>query len=104
TFVFLLVVLFVLRPATIFLATIGAPIRSEDRWLLAWVAPRGIVAAATAGIFGPALVAAGYPDAERLLPVVFAVIVATVIVHGFTLGWLGRKLGLAARHANGLLI
>ncbi len=101
---FLLVVLFLLRPVTILLSTIGAPIHKEDRWLLAWVAPRGIVAAATAGLFGPELVAAGYPDAERLLPLVFAVILATVLAHGFTLGWLGRRLGLAAKHANGLLI
>ena len=104
TVLFILVVLFVLRPASILLATIGAPIRSQDRWLLAWIAPRGIVAAATAGIFGPALVAAGYPDAERLLPMVFAIILVTVLAHGFTIGWLGRRLGLAARHANGLLI
>ncbi len=101
---FLLVVLFVLRPVTILLSTIGAPLEKEDRWLLAWVAPRGIVAAATAGIFGPDLVGAGYPDAELLLPVVFAVILVTVLAHGFTVGWLGQKLDLAAKHANGLLI
>ena len=101
---FLLVVLFVLRPVTVLFSTIGAPIRKEDRWLLAWVAPRGIVAAATAGIFGPDLVAAGYPDAELLLPVIFAVILVTVLAHGFTVGLMGRRLDLAAKHANGLLI
>ncbi|NKI34961.1 sodium:proton antiporter [Wenzhouxiangella sp. XN79A] len=100
----LLVVLFVLRPVTILLSTIGAPIQRNDRWLLAWIAPRGIVAAATAGIFGPDLVAAGHADAELLLPVVFAVILITVLAHGLTLGWLGQKLDLAAKHANGLLI
>ncbi|MBY6204948.1 cation:proton antiporter [Halomonas denitrificans] len=101
---FLLVVLFVLRPVTILLSTIGAPIEKEDRWLLAWIAPRGIVAAATAGIFGPDLVAAGYADAQLMLPVIFAVILATVLAHGFTVGWMGQKLGLAAKHNNGLLI
>jgi NhaP-type Na+/H+ or K+/H+ antiporter len=101
---FLLVVLFVLRPATILLSTIGAPIEREDRWLLAWIAPRGIVAAATAGIFGPDLVAAGYSDAALLLPVIFAVILLTVLAHGLTIGWLGRRLGLAAGDDNGLLI
>jgi CPA1 family monovalent cation:H+ antiporter len=101
---FLLVVLFVLRPVAILLSTVGAPIERKDRWLLAWIAPRGIVAAATAGIFGPDLVAAGYPDAELLLPVIFAVILLTVLAHGLTIGWLGRKLGLAAGDDNGLLI
>ncbi len=101
---FVLAMLLVARPLTILLATLGAPMRKEDKLLLAWIAPRGIVAAATAGIFGPALVASGYPDAEKLLPIVFLIIIVTVLAHGLTLGNLARRLGLAARTANGLLI
>ena len=74
---YVLVILFLVRPLTIALATAGAPMRRSDKLLLGWIAPRGIVAAATAGIFGPALVAAGYRDAALLLPVTFAVIIAT---------------------------
>ncbi|WP_418315086.1 cation:proton antiporter [Piscinibacter sakaiensis] len=103
TLAFVFAVLLLVRPLTIALATIGAPMRGGDKILLGWVAPRGIVAAATAGIFGPALVAAGYPDAERLLPITFAVIIATVLAHGLTMGRLGRHLGLAARSDNGVL-
>lgn len=101
---FVLVVLLLVRPLTIALATLGAPIRGRDKLLLAWIAPRGIVAAATAGIFGPALVAAGYQDAEALLPIVFLIIIVTVLAHGLTLGPLARKMSLAAEEANGLLI
>lgn len=101
---FVLAVLLLVRPLTIALATLGAPMRGKDKLLLAWIAPRGIVAAATAGIFGPALVTAGYPDAEVLLPIVFLVIIATVLAHGLTLGPLARKLSLAAEEENGLLI
>ncbi len=101
---FVLAVLFVVRPLTIALATIGAPMRWQDRLMMAWVAPRGIVAAATASIFGPALVAAGYPEAEVLMPLVFLVILVTVVVHGLTLGPLARRLKLAAEEENGLLI
>ena len=72
--------------------------------LLAWIAPRGIVAAATAGIFGPALVAAGHADAEMLLPITFGVIIATVLAHGLSIGSMARRLNLAAKGANGLLI
>ena len=72
--------------------------------LLGWIAPRGIVAAATAGIFGPALVAAGFPDAALLLPITFAVIIATVLAHGLSIGHVARRLGLAAARDNGLLI
>ncbi len=101
---FVLVVLLIVRPLTVAVATLGAPMRGKDKLLLAWVAPRGIVAAATAGIFGPALVAAGYQDAEALLPIVFLIIIVTVLTHGLTLGPLARKMSLAAEEANGLLI
>ena len=101
---FVLVLLLVVRPVSVGLATIGAPMLAQERLLLAWIAPRGIVAAASAGIFGPALVAAGYPDAEQLTPIVFLVILVTVLAHGLTLGRLAQRLGLAAKTENGLLI
>jgi len=101
---FVIVVLLLVRPLSIALATLGAPMRGKDKLLLAWIAPRGIVAAATAGIFGPELVAAGYPDAEALLPLVFLIILVTVMAHGLTLGPLARKMSLAAQEENGLLI
>lgn len=96
--------LFVVRPVSVWLATWAAPMRTEDRKLLAWIAPRGIVAAATAGLFGPGLVAAGYADAVLLMPTVFAVIVITVLAHSFTLGRWSQHLKLAASADNGLLI
>lgn len=101
---FVLAVLLIVRPLSIMCATVGAPISRQDKMLLAWIAPRGIVAAATAGIFGPALEAAGYADAARLLPITFVVIITTVLAHGLTIAPLGRRLGLAARSDNGLLI
>lgn len=101
---FVLSILVLVRPLTILLATIGAPIRKADKLLLAWIAPRGIVAAATAGIFGPAMAASGYPDAEKLLPIAFLIIMATVLAHGLSIGVVARRLGLAAPGANGLLI
>lgn len=104
TLLLLLGFLFVVRPVSVWLATWAAPMRLEDRKLLAWIAPRGIVAAATAGLFGPGLVAAGYADAALLMPTVFAVIVATVLAHSFTLGRWSRHLKLAAQADHGLLI
>src|SRR5690606_24555413 len=47
---------------------------------------------------------AGYPDAALLLPVTFAVIIATVLAHGLSIGHMARRLGLAAAGDNGLLI
>ena len=39
-----------------------------------------------------------------LLPIVFLIIIVTVLAHGLTLGPLARKLSLAAKEENGLLI
>ncbi|MDY6943301.1 MAG: sodium:proton antiporter [Pseudomonadota bacterium] len=102
---FVVVLLFVVRPLAVQLATVGSAMNWRDRLLVGWIGPRGIVAAAVAGVFGPDLVDAGYPDGELLLPVIFAVIFATVVLHGLSLGWLARRLGLSASGPrNGVLI
>jgi voltage-gated potassium channel Kch len=56
-----------------------------------------------AGLMGPRMVEAGY-DAAVLLPLVFAIIFATVFSHGLTINWLAVRLGLASRHRDGVLI
>ncbi|HET7674425.1 MAG TPA: NAD-binding protein, partial [Gammaproteobacteria bacterium] len=60
--------------------------------------------AATAGVFGPALARAGYVDGYALTPLIFSLIFATVILHGFSIGPLARFLGLAATSRNRVLI
>lgn len=96
-------VMFLVRPAAVLLSTTFSGMDWRDRLLLAWIAPRGIVAAAVAGVFGPEMVAAGYDGAELLLPLIFAVVFSTVILHGFSLRWLSRWLGLSA-DPHGVLI
>jgi NhaP-type Na+/H+ or K+/H+ antiporter len=100
----LAVVVFVVRPLAVYAATIGSRMDWRERLLLAWIAPRGIVAAAIAGLFAPRLIEKGYAGADQLLPLVFALIVATVILHGLSIGRLARRLNLAAQRTSGLLI
>jgi NhaP-type Na+/H+ or K+/H+ antiporter len=97
-------VIFAVRPVAVLLSTLGAGMSWQERALLAWIAPRGIVAAAVAAVFGPALTERGYVGAELLLPLVFALILVTVLAHGLSIGWLSRRLDLSARSANGVLI
>jgi NhaP-type Na+/H+ or K+/H+ antiporter len=121
--IFLLVMLFVVRPATIFISTIGTGLPWQERLLVGWIAPRGIVAVAVASFFGAALVsqfnselasAATLADratweaqlaaAEKLIPLTFAMVFATVVLHGFTIGPLAKALGLASTSRPGVLI
>jgi NhaP-type Na+/H+ or K+/H+ antiporter len=97
-------VVFVVRPLAVYAATIGSRMDWRERLLVGWIAPRGIVAAAVAGLFAPRLIEKGYAGADQLLPLVFALIVATVVLHGLSIGRLARRLNLAAQRANGLLI
>lgn len=97
-------VIFILRPVVVFAATLGSDLTWQERVLIGWIAPRGIVAAAVAGAFSARMVAAGYSDAEKILPLIFALIVATVVLHGFSIGWLARRLDLASQRSDGLVI
>jgi NhaP-type Na+/H+ or K+/H+ antiporter len=97
-------ILFVVRPLAITLATLGAQMTWRERLLVGWIGPRGVVAAAVAGLAAEQLGAAGYPDARLILPILFCVIAATVILHGLSLAPLARALGLASDAPPGLLI
>ncbi|MBE7220308.1 MAG: sodium:proton antiporter, partial [Caulobacteraceae bacterium] len=99
-----LFMVFVARPLAIFVATLGARMTWRERLLVGWIGPRGVVAAAVAGVAAEKLVRLGYPGAVNLLPMVFAVIALTVVLHGLSLTPLARRLGLASATPPGLLI
>lgn len=101
---FLAAMLFVVRPLTVFVSTIGAELPWKERLLVGWIAPRGIVAVAVSSFFGAALLAEGYVDGGQLIPLAFAMVFATVALHGFTIGPLAKALGLASRERPGVLI
>ncbi|MBV8589528.1 MAG: cation:proton antiporter [Acetobacteraceae bacterium] len=96
--------LFLVRPAAILLATLRSGLSWQERFLCGWIAPRGIVAAAMAGVAGLRLEHAGYAGGGLVMPAVFALIAATMILHGFSLGPIARRLGLQLGQGLGLLI
>ncbi len=97
-------VLFVVRPIVVFAATAGSSIPWSERLLVGWIGPRGVVAAAVAGAFAPRLKEAGYPDAELLVPIIFGVILCTVVLHSLTLRPMARRLGLSAGDRGAVLL
>lgn len=100
----ILAIMLMARPLAVWVATFGAGMLGRERLLLAWIAPRGVVAVATIGVLAPRLQAAGYKDADLLVPLMFALVLVTVLVHGLTLDRIARAFGLAAAVSNRLLI
>jgi len=100
----LAVVQFVARPLQVGAATFGSSLSMPSRALLSWIAPRGIIAAAVSAIFAPRLAELGYEGAELLVPLVFAVIVGTVLLQSATARPLAKRLGVAEPDPRGFLI
>jgi NhaP-type Na+/H+ or K+/H+ antiporter len=88
------VLVFVARPLAAFAATLRTDLTNGERAFTGWMAPRGIVAAATASTFAAGLVAKGIGGAAKILPATFVVIVATVILYGLTAVPAARRLGV----------
>ena len=98
--VFVGLLILVVRPAAVFLSTLGTELHWRERLFVAWLAPRGIVAAAVASVFALRLGDAG----EMLVPLTFLVIVVTVVVYGLTAGPLAYRLKLADPNPQGFLL
>lgn len=100
---FLLALILIVRPASIYLASIGSKLNFKEKTFLAWMAPRGIVAAAISAIFALRLEQEGYESAERLVPYTFIVIIATVTIYGLSASPVARLLGVAKPKPHGVL-
>jgi NhaP-type Na+/H+ or K+/H+ antiporter len=101
---FLVALLFVVRPATVLVSLIGSPVPWNERVFLAWIAPRGIVLVAISGLFALRLAELGYDDGSILIGLSFAVVVVTIVAHGFTVDLAARLLGIKGTSRPGLLI
>ncbi len=92
------------RPLNVQLSALGSGLPWPERHLLAWIAPRGIVAAAISALFAMKLEALGYADAELMVPLAFLVIIGTVVLQSATARPLALWLGVAAAPPKGVFI
>jgi len=97
-------VLFVVRPIAIMIATTGRGLSLNERLLVSWIAPRGIVAVAVSGLFGAALTENGIADGNQLTALTFAVVASTILLHGFSLAPLASAFGLKSAEKPGIMI
>lgn len=101
---FVPVVVLIARPLQVLIPLIGSRLPMNERLLVASTGPRGVVMVAVSGLFGAKLVEAGIADGAVLAPLSFILVLVTVLVHGFTLGPIARRLGLSGGDKPGLLI
>ena len=105
-------IMLVVRPLNVLLSTLGTSLTWREKTFLAWIAPRGIVAASLASLFAIALAANPGSGASTapggsgrfLETFVYSVIVATVILQGFSAGWVARWLRVKRPDPTGWLI
>jgi len=101
---FLLALLFLVRPATVLISLLFSDVPWNERLFLAWIAPRGIVLVAISGLFALRLEELGYGDGTILIGLSFAVVVTTIVAHGFTIDLVARLLKVKGASRPGLLI
>lgn len=98
------VMVLVIRPLVVLAALWRSRFTVRERAFIGWLAPRGIVAGATAASFGPQLAAEGVAGAEDVLPIVFVAIFGTVVVYGLTAPLVAGLLGVRGAPAGAVLI
>jgi len=104
TAVLFLVVVFVIRPIGVFLSTNGSDLKMNERIFISWVGPRGIVAAGIASLFGSKLLLKGEPGAEYITPLVFMIVLGTVLLNATTARIFAKAIGVFLKKSDGILI
>jgi len=99
----LAILVLVVRPISVTLATLGTPLSWRERIMLMCLAPRGIVAAAVASVFALRLQAAGFEQADVIVPLIFFIIAGSIVVYAIPANWIAARLDVAGSEADGIL-
>ncbi len=98
------IVVFAIRPLGVFLSSYGSDLTTKEKLFVSWVGPRGIVAAGIASLFGLKLTNAGVPGAEFITPLVFLIVLGTVLLNATTARFMSRMLGVQQDSSSGIMI
>lgn len=101
---FLGLVLFALRPIAILTSTFRSGMKWQEKLVISWFAPRGIVAASVAGVLGHKLIQHEFVEGEKLVPMVFAVVFLSVFIYGFSIKKLAKALNLVGDSRRGIIV
>jgi len=97
-------VVFIIRPIGVFLSTHGSSLKFNEKLFISWVGPRGIVAAGIASLFGLKLAKEGISGAEYITPLVFMIVLGTVLLNATTARMFAKLVGVFLTKSDGILI
>ena len=104
TAVLFAIVVFIIRPIGVFLSTRGSSLKFNEKLFISWVGPRGIVAAGIASLFGLKLTKNGISGAEYITPLVFMIVLGTVLLNATTARLFAKIVGVFLKKSEGILI
>ena len=102
--ILLLVAMFVARPLAVWASAVGTNLKTNEKLMISWVGPRGIVAAAISSLFAIRLQDQDLQGVELLVPLVFVIIIGTVLIQGLGAKMVGTLLKVREPANNGVLI
>ncbi|MCJ7757409.1 MAG: cation:proton antiporter [Gillisia sp.] len=98
------IVVFLIRPLGVVLSSLGSDLKINEIAFISWVGPRGIVAAGIASLFGLKLVQEGVEGAEYITPLVFMIVLFSVLLNAATARLFAQLVGVFIKNPEGILI
>ncbi|MBL1141356.1 MAG: sodium:proton antiporter [Proteobacteria bacterium] len=100
----LAITMLIARPISVFVSSIGSDLSINEKLMISWIGPRGIVAAAVSALFALRLENAGYQEATLLVPLTFLIIIGTVVIQSATASFIAVLLEVREPSPTGILI
>ncbi|MDO6743900.1 sodium:proton antiporter [Tenacibaculum soleae] len=97
-------IVFVIRPLAVFVSAYNSNLKINEKLFISWVGPRGIVAAGIASLFGSKLLKQGVAGAEYITPLVFMIVLGTVLLNATTARLFAKMIGVFLKKSNAIMI
>ncbi|MDX6746260.1 cation:proton antiporter [Polaribacter sp. PL03] len=97
------IVVFIIRPLAVFSSTFNSKLKLNEKLFISWVGPRGIVAAGIASLFGSKLLKQGVEGAEYITPLVFMIVLGTVLLNATTARMFAKMVGVFLKSSDAIL-
>jgi len=104
TAIIFFLIVFIIRPLGVFISTYNSNLKFNEKLFISWVGPRGIVAAGIASLFGSKLLKQGVEGAEYITPLVFMIVLGTVLLNATTARLFAKIIGVFLNSSDGILI